>query len=445
MSMKLRLNAVLAFVAVIVLVFTCVDAFNSIEHKAIGDSVKLFFKEDPSDPKSKTIVHNAHEYHLHRVAFNDNDFEDEKGELKYTYGDIVAIPDFTGVPLTYIASAKQGKDILHRVQRYFMTFYQQTYNLDANEFGRDYHKFVMDDVIPQQKTYVWDAIHKGEDPAKNWPDRTGDLNKKTGGSSFWPYPKQGEYLKLETYNIDHIGPAAHTAWRAFHLYAKLTAIEAAKAGDTKMLERAYMINAYGDHYLSDLFSSGHTRVPRLKLFEVLGPLCGGEFTLLEHDHECQIGLWGKNEMGKEWRVYGDAQFFTKKNEENARIANETIAMSAKGIFDAYVATLEGKTIDDEEFYKPLKYVPNADIFENYSPLFKIDKNNNLAMRTPLNNLYSNRYRTINKQSFLKCAATYFIDELRYKPVYKGNRCDNDHPCSNGNPCKYQGNYGTCGV
>jgi hypothetical protein len=63
------------------------------------------------------------------------------------------------------------------------------------------------------------------------------------------------YLTLARLNFDHFGADAHTAYNAGHYKA----MEAAANGN---LELGYAMNAFADHFLGDLFASGHMRTPR---------------------------------------------------------------------------------------------------------------------------------------------------------------------------------------
>jgi hypothetical protein len=71
--------------------------------------------------------------------------------------------------------------------------------------------------------------------------------------------------------------------------------------DTELL-RAYVINAFYDHFMTDMFSSGHMRVPRRILHY---PRVGDFFTVRQmHDEDSKEGLWvtDGNEI---WQAYGD--------------------------------------------------------------------------------------------------------------------------------------------
>jgi len=52
-----------------------------------------------------------------------------------------------------------------------------------------------------------------------------------------------------------------------HYQALTGAANAAHFGNLAMLQRAYAMNGFADHFLTDSFAAGHIRVPRLKIIE----------------------------------------------------------------------------------------------------------------------------------------------------------------------------------
>jgi hypothetical protein len=72
------------------------------------------------------------------------------------------------------------------------------------------------------------------------------------------------YKNLALENVAHFsgGGTALETWQKVHRQAVLEALEAGKHGDSGALGGAYAVNAFGDHYLTDSFSSGHIRTPR---------------------------------------------------------------------------------------------------------------------------------------------------------------------------------------
>lgn len=77
-----------------------------------------------------------------------------------------------------------------------------------------------------------------------------------------------------------------------------------------MLGTAYAYNAFADHFLTDLFASGHLRTSRLELREqctlpVVGGLTGDLLARFMHDEDCPYGLTVHNARGDTRTGYGD--------------------------------------------------------------------------------------------------------------------------------------------
>jgi hypothetical protein len=72
------------------------------------------------------------------------------------------------------------------------------------------------------------------------------------------------YKNLALENVSHfsLGGSALTTWQEMHRDAIIDALEAGKKGDSTGLAKAYALNGFADHFLTDSFSSGHVRVPR---------------------------------------------------------------------------------------------------------------------------------------------------------------------------------------
>jgi hypothetical protein len=99
----------------------------------------------------------------------------------------------------------------------------------------------------------------------------------------------GRYLKLAANNSDHFAEWSLAAYIAGHTAAVQQAALAKNSGDEKQLELAYAMNAFADHYLTDLFSAGHLRVPRKQLAAVVTP--GDQGSLITLSCTMKYGDW----------------------------------------------------------------------------------------------------------------------------------------------------------
>ncbi len=77
------------------------------------------------------------------------------------------------------------------------------------------------------------------------------------------------YKNLAFENISHFshGGTALETWKKIHFQALKNAANGGFMGNIGMLQRAFAINGFADHFLTDSFSSGHIRVPRMKILE----------------------------------------------------------------------------------------------------------------------------------------------------------------------------------
>jgi hypothetical protein len=72
------------------------------------------------------------------------------------------------------------------------------------------------------------------------------------------------FLRLASRNLSHFS-AGGTAWEAYtfwHLKAIEDAFEAGRRSDKALWQQALTKEAFGDHFLTDMFSAGHVRMPR---------------------------------------------------------------------------------------------------------------------------------------------------------------------------------------
>ena len=144
----------------------------------------------------------------------------------------------------------------------------------------------------------------------------------------------GRYLTLAKRNLSHFSRAGVDAtgaprnnlgvWRKAHTEA----LVAAQSGDR---DTAWMMNAAADHFLTDAFSSGHTRQDREKL------LSSPVKAKVIHDLDNDYGVDVQNKRGDRWTAYGDDNWSTPKNAVNRKYALEAEALSKADIAAAVTA------------------------------------------------------------------------------------------------------------
>jgi hypothetical protein len=117
----------------------------------------------------------------------------------------------------------------------------------------------------------------------------------------------GHYADLALKNEPHFAPAN---WARFEEYQR----QAFKRIDDHLTApghrrhpipaEAIARTAFGLHFLTDSFSSGHMRVPRKDLGER-----GALAAKLMHDMDNKYGLWVEDDFGAVWRAYGDGYLY----------------------------------------------------------------------------------------------------------------------------------------
>lgn len=340
--------------------------FEGGEHTAIGDNTLLRFVKD-----APAIVASQVELHL-------------PNGLALTYGQVVALGgDFYGIPDKPISEGATAAD---RVQRFTEAFNSLAVLPASNVEA----KLILA-VMQKEIAAVKQAIKEGKQPHEAY-DALGDTlseewNKITGGGSFVSalYPL-GRYLKLAANNADHFAEWALLAYIAGHTAALQQALIAHNTGDDQSLELAYAMNAFADHYLTDLFSAGHLRVPRKQLAAVVTPSdLGSLITRFMHDEDSKFGLNVRNGDGAQWHAYGDKRYFDAIDSANRLQVNQAVQVSADEIFAAYLSGIA----PSPGSFAALKKLPDLQAVlsptANFSPLFKVE-GAKVLRRKDVNNL-----------------------------------------------------------
>ena len=170
-------------------------------------------------------------------------------------------------------------------------------------------------------------------------------------------------------NSDHFSTNAKDAYSIGHAHAISVAREAGKQKDLEGLKRAYALDAFACHFLTDLFSAGHTRNERGELESFLinqleftpdqaKPLAGA-LTAAQHEKDGNDGLNVINKRKESWRAYGDGNFFLPKNEENKQKVIAAVQQSVNEIYDAWekpdvrMPSIVDELIPEETPFNPL--------------------------------------------------------------------------------------------
>ncbi|RTL12035.1 MAG: hypothetical protein EKK54_05100 [Neisseriaceae bacterium] len=206
-----------------------------------------------------------------------------------------------------------------------------------------------------------------------------EYNQATGGwgGSIGALLKSGLYLKLAQYNYDHFGNNAVKSYITGHTLA----LEyASKATNVEGLKYAYFIEGYADHFLTDLFATGHSRTPRVEIVNYCANLGQGPasfLTKLMHDQDGTTGLTLVNGKGETWFGTGDENFYTPANKDNKIRALSVVQQSVDQIYNAYVSKNANTTINNAEMKKVMPDVDaTANLVQNtvsYPQMYKVVK------------------------------------------------------------------------
>lgn len=196
---------------------------------------------------------------------------------------------------------------------------------------------------------------------------------------FGRYPVR-RYLALASQNFCHFATPAGTPeaedvgalrwYRYYHDRALRRARQAAVSQDRLALQEALGLDAFGCHFLTDLFATGHMRVPRQVLGERLGIWRGS--LGLSHEMHCEDnkrGLWcttlaatlsatenPTNEPAPRpvWLAFGDALLFSPLSQrQHVGMVQEAVRRSVHEL----VAAFAGESLPAEARAEALVPVP----------------------------------------------------------------------------------------
>lgn len=346
------------------------NSFTSAEHVMIGNSVTLHYSATDSGHKAPIIQ--------------------LPNGLAVSYGEIVTIGDFYEIPDEPISL---GANDTERRSRFLAAF----------------SSFALDPAAKEEATKILDVVHTEQkmlDEALKNGQSTDEVYKQighefdrqfnciTGGgcnsTTWWLEP--GRYLDLANMDYDHFGLNAWQTYRIGHQIALEQAVAAKESNDLNKLKLAYALNAFACHFLSDRFSAGHIRTPRIELSEHTTPeKVGSVLSSYMHAEENQRGLHVHNARGDRWIAYGDKTYFKETSETHKRILLEAMQISADQVFAAYQ---QGTAVVEDDLGSLIPYPDETGDKANLdlSPLFYWDNSTKtLYRRTDMTNEFDRHW------------------------------------------------------
>lgn len=202
---------------------------------------------------------------------------------------------------------------------------------------------------------------RDEDPAvthdilkTTYRDKSASQDKLTEAKTlihdglFGKYPVR-RYLALASQNFCHFACQPPTgflddeanealkSYRAYHKRALALAEQARAEQNENLFLDALVIDAFGCHFLTDLFSTGHMRVPRRVLSERYGIVRGA--LGLAHEMHCEDnkhGLWCTTRLPQMprmvWQGFGDTWLLTDKSVRHFNLVKQAVRRSAAEVF-----------------------------------------------------------------------------------------------------------------
>jgi hypothetical protein len=341
----------------------------SAEHAWIGDQIHLTFPQG-AEPSTEVRLGTG-------------------GSTTLTYGQCIALGgDFYGVVGKPISSSDDVEEAFLAAWDSLVGAGQETVSILS----------VMDEEIAA----VTAARKEGLEPSSAY-QKLGDTlsarwNQITGGglpgNAWLPF---GRYLNLAAENFDHFTHFAITAYTAGHAVATAAAKEAGATKDVLGLQRAYAMNAFADHFMTDLFSAGHLRVPRKELYDlVLTPLpgfsgsLGSYLTRYMHNEDSFEGLNVTNKNGDHWKAYGDKRLLDSDSAANAAMVTKAVQASADDVWAAFeTGDLRTSALaivpDLARLLDVRDGIKDPSTAQTYSPLFRM-QDGKLCRRTDVTNL-----------------------------------------------------------
>lgn len=345
--------------------------FESAEHLSAGDNIKLYFSNtEPGQIGRKLELPNG---------------------LSLTYGELVALGDFYGLPEKSISSGKTDSERKEIFLKWFATFSSRTETINET-------KEILG-VIHKEYSDIEKGMQHGEKPADIYNKIMGDINRQynciTGGGctgSWWMKP--GRYLQLASNDFDHFGANAKAAYEAGHSAALDEAKLAYQLQDPKILEIAYAMNAFANHFLTDRFAAGHIRTPRVELpASIIPSTVGSILVTYMHNEENQTGVHVHNLKGDTWVARGDRFYFDNSNTTNRAQLQKTMQASANQIFEMYQ---HGVNLKEDEVQNLFPEADEIGFHANQdasSLFFWEEQSHQLFRRTDTTNFFDRHWTT----------------------------------------------------
>ncbi|MBR7837151.1 DUF4157 domain-containing protein [Actinospica durhamensis] len=203
--------------------------------RLLQGQIKLFELFDRKDPEHVTRAD------ILRVAPHIQTLELGPDKIVATLGEINALPD-------YLSHPDQVESVRHDVLLPILQVIRQEGYNQFTELLTGHNPYKRFPGSPFQPTgALWGIVEALRE--------TNALDELTAGLGI---AGQDHYKGLLARNACHFAPYSWYRWLSFHLMARQAATDAFKGGKTpQLVQRAWNLAGYADHFLEDSFAAGH--------------------------------------------------------------------------------------------------------------------------------------------------------------------------------------------
>lgn len=290
-----------------------------------------------------------------------------------TYGQIIAMADFFGIPSQPISTST------NREAQFMAVFNQMATDPSSPDVIAKLNSY-----INIETTAIQAALQAKQPPSVVLTSEQLDLL-----SDYMATVGNVRFMQLVANNIDHFGQQALIAWQVGHTIAVNLAAQAQSSTDpTPLLLQAFMVNAFAAHFLTDLFSAGHIRTPRMLLhsFHSIGDWAAK----LMHDEDSYNGLQVINANGTQWQAFGDNFLLDGKDVDNFNQVQEALKADTNEINTTFASGWPPAS------FAALAYIPTIGTLPQLTaPLF-VETTEGLAARHPCGSTTSPKTRNIGR-------------------------------------------------
>lgn len=380
-------------------------SFDSYEHIATGTmGVRLKFPSDqqifedfPYKPYYDMLLDKVNQPKVGKIEYYPQYLMVREGNhsLKLSYGEIIALAgDFIGMTDGVISKdveLKEFEPMRYELEKSFHKAFNNLLPYDGNAVYQNNNLEYLRGLFKHEYKNLILTLNKKHGVHFNNASSHSVTSKI---KDQWAYAKSPGYADMLAINVDHFGDEAKISYAIGHTLALEKAKEAFtleqkgdREGAVDLLNLAYAMDAFGSHYLTDLFSSGHLRTPRNALLDISKTATNralgytmtnvGLMANAMHDEDNYTGLWLKDGRGQVWKAFGDGSYFDIKSEDNREAIKNALQASVDEIYKTY----ETGAIPRYREYKALKFIgvplaSGSDFINslvNPYPLFKMGK------------------------------------------------------------------------